>query len=173
MKIILIGKGCSGKDFLSSHLEFNGLKKSIAYTTRPKRLNEIDGKDYHFISKDLFESMIELNKFYEYDNFNNWYYGSSKEDHINKNLFIKTPKGISKIRKDDRKDYYIIYLNISDDIIRKRMLLRNDNNDVLERRILSDIEQFKNFNNYDLEITNENYDVIDISLLVDMLLNVI
>jgi guanylate kinase len=168
MKIILIGKGCSGKDYLSSHLESNGFKKSIAYTTRPKRINEIDGKDYHFISKELFESMINSNKFYEYDNFNNWYYGSSLEDHNNKDLFIKTPRGISKIKENDRKDYYIIFLNIADDIIRKRMLLRNDNNDALERRILSDIEQFKNFNDYDLEITNENYDIADISLLIDL-----
>jgi guanylate kinase len=36
----------------SAHLRF-----SISYTTRPQRSNEVDGKDYFFVSEDHFERM--------------------------------------------------------------------------------------------------------------------
>lgn len=166
MKIIIIGKGCSGKDYLCSYLEKKGLVKSITYTTRPMRDNEIDGKDYYFISNNKFIEMINNNEFYEYDQFNNWYYGASLKDFNNCNLFIKTPRGINKLHKDDRNKCYIIYLNINDNILRERMFKRNDNNDNIERRINADKEQFNGFSDFDLEITDENYDINDIEAIV-------
>jgi guanylate kinase len=49
------------------------LRFSVSYTTRTPRANEIDGRDYHFISPDRFQEMIERGEFLEharvYDNF--------------------------------------------------------------------------------------------------------
>jgi guanylate kinase len=49
------------------------LRFSVSYTTRKPRANEIDGRDYHFISPDRFQEMIERGEFLEhaqvYDNF--------------------------------------------------------------------------------------------------------
>lgn len=43
------------------HLEF-----SISYTTRPARTGEVDGRDYHFVSPDTFQQMVERGEFAEY-----------------------------------------------------------------------------------------------------------
>ena len=56
-KLIIVGHGASGKDYLASELIKLGLKKSITYTTRPKRSGEEDGIIYNFI--DILDSSIE------------------------------------------------------------------------------------------------------------------
>ena len=49
---------------------------SISFTSRSKRLNEVDGKDYFFVSKEKFLKLKKNNYFIEScNNFNN-YYGS-------------------------------------------------------------------------------------------------
>src|SRR5580704_16140710 len=52
---------------------------SISHTTRPKRPNELNNKNYHFISKDEFERMISKGDFLEYATIFDNYYGTSKE----------------------------------------------------------------------------------------------
>ena len=53
-------------------------KISISHTTRKPRPNEIDGVDYHFISKDKFKKLIKENSFYEHAKIFDNYYGTSK-----------------------------------------------------------------------------------------------
>ncbi|KAK6492253.1 MAGUK p55 subfamily member 7-like isoform X6 [Huso huso] len=50
---------------------------TVPYTTRPKRSQESDGVEYHFISKHLFETDIQNNKFIEYGEYKGNYYGTS------------------------------------------------------------------------------------------------
>jgi len=49
------------------------LRFSVSYTTRKPRANEIDGRDYHFVSQTQFEAMVEQGEFLEharvFDNF--------------------------------------------------------------------------------------------------------
>ena len=42
------------------------LRFSVSYTTRKPRANEIDGRDYHFISPDQFQEMVERGEFLEH-----------------------------------------------------------------------------------------------------------
>jgi guanylate kinase len=55
------------------------LRFSVSYTTRKPRANEIDGRDYHFITPARFQEMVERGEFLEhaqvYDNF----YGTGVE----------------------------------------------------------------------------------------------
>src|SRR5690606_6505313 len=39
---------------------------SVSATTRPRRDNEVDGRDYHFISREEFERRIQRGEFLEY-----------------------------------------------------------------------------------------------------------
>ncbi len=57
------------------------LVKSVSYTDRPKRPDEIDGEDFYFISEDEFTRMIEDEKFIEWQRLvsNNYRYGKTKE----------------------------------------------------------------------------------------------
>ena len=59
---------------------------SVSATTRSPRKNEVDGVDYHFISRETFLGMIENNEFLEYAEYVNNFYGTPLQpihDHIN------------------------------------------------------------------------------------------
>lgn len=45
-----------------------GIRLSVSYTSRLPRPGEIDGRDYHFVSRDVFERMAAADAFYEYAN---------------------------------------------------------------------------------------------------------
>ncbi|KAM5338418.1 MAGUK p55 subfamily member 7 isoform 2-T4 [Glossophaga mutica] len=50
---------------------------TVPHTTRARRSQEIDGVEYIFISKHLFETDVQNNKFIEYGEYKNNYYGTS------------------------------------------------------------------------------------------------
>lgn len=156
MRIIIVGKGGAGKDTLRNRLQKRGFKKEISYTTRPPRDGEIDGIDYYFITKEQFESKVSHNEMYEHQCFNGWYYGTSNFEWEENHLFIFTPSGCKDINYQDRKYCTIIYLDIDIETRKKRLLKRNDA-DKMERRIAADEEDFKNFTDYDIKITNSDF----------------
>ena len=43
------------------------LSFSVSATTRPPRENEQNGKDYYFLSKEIFQQKIQLNEFVEWE----------------------------------------------------------------------------------------------------------
>ena len=59
--------------------EINNLKLGISFTTRKKRLNEREGKDYFFIEKKKFTTMLEKALFLEHAEVYENLYGTSKE----------------------------------------------------------------------------------------------
>jgi len=52
------------------------LRFSVSYTTRQPRPNEVDGRDYHFVSQSCFEDMIAGNEFLEHARVFDNYYGT-------------------------------------------------------------------------------------------------
>jgi guanylate kinase len=52
---------------------------AVPHTTRAARRDEIDGKDYHFIARHIFEADIKQNRFVEHGEFEKNLYGTSKE----------------------------------------------------------------------------------------------
>ena len=157
-KVILVGKGASGKDHLRKILEGRGFTYGTSYTTRPPREGEIDGQDYFFLTEQEFKRYKDNNFWYEAVKFNGWWYGTShKQFKEDCNLFIMTPKGISHINPIDRKECTIIYLDISEEVRRERLMARYMPGDTIERRIKADEKDFANFKDYDLVINNSNF----------------
>lgn len=156
-RIVLVARAASGKDFLRNKLAANGFKPSISITTRPPRPEEVDGADYIFISESRAEQMIENDEFYEYVRFNGWLYGTTKKQFMEDDVFIMTPAGISKIRPEDRKNCFIIYLDMPEDIRKLRLLQRSMPGDTVDRRIAADDDDFRNFKDYDMRVTNSDF----------------
>jgi guanylate kinase len=156
-RIVLVGKAASGKDHARKLLEKFEYPYQVAYTTRPIRIGEIDGMDYNFLSQSDFENLISQDFFYEWTVFNSWYYGTSKYQMERENVvFIMTPSGLSKMKYADRRDSFVVYFDIPEDIRRNRLSLRSDA-DSVERRILADELDFNGFLNYDVIINNPNF----------------
>jgi guanylate kinase len=106
--------------------EFSQIKRSISYTTRSPRKGEIDGIDYHFISKELFEEKILARDFLEYaDVFGN-YYGTSK-----KQVMSELEKGHHVILVIDTQGR----LNVKDIIKNISIFIEPPNHNELKRRI--------------------------------------
>lgn len=57
----------------------SGLEMSVSMTTRPKRSDEIDGRDYHFAEESRFRKMIENGEFLEYAKVFGHWYGTPRE----------------------------------------------------------------------------------------------
>ena len=101
-RVILAGKGASGKDHLRQMLLDAGLVYCVSHTTRPPRNGEVHGIDYYFVSDDEARSMIESGDFVEYTKFNGWIYGTSRNEFQKADLFIMTPSGIKQLSSQDR-----------------------------------------------------------------------
>jgi guanylate kinase len=165
-RIIISGKGGSGKDHLRRIMEEFGLNYCKSYTTRPIRGGEENGKDYIFIDE---KDIPEKKDLYESVYFNGWFYGTPKSEFEKCNLFIMTPKGISSLKKKDRKNSVVIYIEANEETRKNRLLERRDADDV-DRRIEADEKDFKDFDDFDFTINNsEGNDTEDlISLLSNL-----
>lgn len=155
-KLALVGKGASGKTYLLDVLVKRGYKPLVSHTSRPPRDGEVNGKTYHFVSKEEFEDMVARDMFVEYQIFNGWYYGTTKEEWDNADIMILSPEGVKDIVKSGRrKDVFIIYLNAPTELRLQRMKARGDMvGDTIERRINADEEAFKDYTDYDLLIND-------------------
>jgi guanylate kinase len=167
-KLLICGHSGSGKDFLLRQLKEKGLKASIKVTTRPKRKNEIEGVNYYFKTLNQFESLDLL---VSQDFFNDkgelWKYGILKEDFNNSQAFILTPGEVRQLTPEVRKNCFVVFLDIERSIRESRISNRQDQNDSIKRRLDADEIDFKNFTDYDLKITDPEFDVDSIlSLMV-------
>lgn len=161
-KVIIVGHSGSGKDFLRKELIKFGLRYSPKFTTRPKRINENNGQDYNFIDYNLYVSLFKENKIKTYQCFNingvNWYYGITKENWESNQIFIMTTEELKQISESDRKNCFVVYLKIDKSIREQRLLERNDQNDSIKRRIDADEKDFENFKDYDMCITDSEFE---------------
>lgn len=147
-RIILAGAAGSGKDYLKNRCKEAGLSVDVSLTTRPMREGEIEGLTYQYVSDEEFERIKKIRGFYEFVEFNSAKYGTLAEGWENSDVFIMTPSGISQINRKDRKNCYIVYLDIDEEVRRERMVKRLDNGfDDIERRIKADNEDFEGFEN--------------------------
>ena len=166
--VILSSPSGAGKTTLTKKIQqkYPSFKISVSHTTRSPRSNEVDGVDYHFISKKEFEQMIEQKKFYEFAKIFDNYYGTLKESvdetilH-NDILFDIDWQGTKQLSQFKNLNLIKIYLTTNNKIeLKKRLIKRNQNTlKEVERRLNSFDEDIKHWNDYDYIIINKNLDV--------------
>lgn len=80
--VVILSGACSvGKHDLTNKLLNDpdlDLMYSVSLTTRPKKENEVDGKDYYFVDFASFAEAVKKHQLLEYTEFNGWYYGTPK-----------------------------------------------------------------------------------------------
>ena len=161
--VVLMGMSGVGKDATRKILEEDmGYENIVSYTSRPIRENEIEDKDYHFVTRKQFENMINNNEMIEYrsyetnwnGNTDTWFYGVKKfelEDYINYVIVIDLMGAESIIRYFGEENCIPIYLCAKNEI-RKARAIRRGSFDETEwnRRLLADYKDFSmvNLNNF-------------------------
>lgn len=168
-RIIIVGKAASGKDYLRQILQELGLKYAVTYTTRPLREGERHGVDYMFISEEEGERLVAEDKFYEHVRFNDWLYGTTKDQFYEDEVFIMTPKGLSHLATEDRDQSLVLYVDIKEEIREERLLNREMPGDSLERRIEADRKDFENFKDFDVRIYNPDFTEADVIGLLEFM----
>lgn len=153
-RIIIVGPGGSGKNYLAEKFELRGYVRCVTTTSRPPRENEKHGVDYYFENKEFFEKY--RHHFYEIDEFNGWLYGTLNEDFGTADLILMTPRGVKNLQPAERSSSVIIYLNPPKEVIEKRLRARKDA-DSADRRMKTDAEDFAGFTDFDIEIKNEDF----------------
>lgn len=159
--IVLVGESASGKSTIEKALVDNyGFQKIISYTTRPPRQGEVDGIDYHFISKEKFQELQSKNFFAEVGNYRGWYYGSSVEDCKKDGMVVVlTPHGFRQMKKYENLDIISFYINIPRRDRMIKILQRGDDIEECHRRSVSDIGMFDGIEDeVNFIIHNEGYE---------------
>ncbi len=164
--IIISSPSGAGKTTLCKLLikKMKNITLSISYTSRNKRLNETNGKDYYFVSKKKFENLKKKNFFIETaTNFKNLYGSPIKNITLSKKykkhvLFDIDWKGARKIRKKYKQneiiDFFILPPSKSE--LKRRLVKRGrDNNKEINLRLSYAIDEMKHYNEYKYVLINE------------------
>ena len=167
-KIIIISSPSgAGKTTICKYLlrKIDNVKLSISYTTRPKRKNEKNKKDYFFVSPEKFNKLVKKNFFLETAKVFDYYYGTpienikkafKKNNHI---LFDIDWQGAKKIRKKYDKsliiDFFILPPNKKE--LKNRLEKRGrDNKTEINKRLSLAVNEIKHFKEYQFVLINEN-----------------
>ena len=162
--IIISSPSGAGKTTLCKLLikKMKNISLSISYTSRNQRLNEVNGKDYHFVKKDQFIQLKKKNFFIETAvNFGN-YYGSPYNNlkKRNKNILFDIDwKGARKIRNQINRnniiDFFILPPSVSE--LKKRLVKRGrDDSQDINLRLSYALKEISHYNEYSYVLINQN-----------------
>ena len=163
--IISAPSGC-GKTSLVRELcqTYSFLEQTVSYTTRTIRSGEVDGQDYHFISKDEFIENKKNNKFIESQNVYDNFYGTTYES-INeilasgKDAILEIDyKGMLLIKSRIPSSQSIYILPPSVEELEKRLFDRGlDSDEVIEKRVSRARDELKYVKFADYTVMNDNF----------------
>ena len=154
----VMGKSAAGKNTVYDALyaECEGMRKLISYTTRPKRDDELDGRDYHFVDKEAIDTykaesrLVELRTYHTIHG--DWIYATIDDGSVDLRSYnyigIGTLDSYIKLKGYySEKNVYPIYIEIDDGLRLERALKRErlqkyPRYKELCRRFLADEEDF-------------------------------
>jgi len=166
MMFVLSSPSGVGKTTLTKKLAENNSQFaiSISYTTRKPRKNEINGKDYHFVTQEDFNALIKRNDFYEFANIFENYYGTHKKT-VNKLLsegkdvlFDIDWQGTQQLKKIKNLNIVTIFIlppNIK--ILRDRLSNRHKGEEkLIEKRMDKFNEEVSHWDEYNHVVINDD-----------------
>ena len=167
--IILSSPSGAGKSTLAQRIKLwdANCVFSISATTRKPREGEDDGKDYYFISEDVFRKKVSNGEMLEHAEVFGNLYGSlispvlSSIDSGNDVLFDVDWQGSQQI-KNSRLGKFVLSIFILPPSIKElesRLKLRNqDSDDVISNRMAKSVEEISHWPEYDYVLVNDDID---------------
>lgn len=157
----------AGKTSLVARLldEMDDVQVSISHTTRAMRPGEADGVNYHFVSHDTFEAMLQDSAFLEHAQVFDNHYGTSQkwvEDTLNcgRDVILEIDwQGAQQVRKLLPETVSIFILPPSQDALRERLTGRGqDEEAVISRRMAAAVEEMSHFVEGDYVVINDDFE---------------
>jgi guanylate kinase len=138
---------------------------SVSHTTRAPRLGEQGGRDYHFVSRPIFEAMIERGEFLESADVHGNLYGTSqswidRQRGLDVDIVLEIDwQGAQQVRRLIPEAIGIFILPPSQDTLRRRLIDRRQDSDaVIERRLQAARGEIAHLAEFDYVIINNNFD---------------
>jgi guanylate kinase len=169
----------SGKSTLTAELlkAVSDLRFSVSYTTRPPRGSEQNGREYHFVSRDVFQKMIGDGDFLEYACVFGDYYGTARH-------FLEDAKaagtglvldidvqGAAQVKAKLPDAVTIFILPPSRDELQERLRRRSEGekqvetaerrrsdderNRIIQKRLQTAAKEIENYSTYDYILVND------------------
>lgn len=166
--LVLSSPSGAGKTTLARRLlaSDDNLVMSVSATTRPMRPGEVDGRDYHFRSKDQFEAEIAEGAFLEYARVFGNVYGTPREPVEaaiaagRDVLFDVDWQGAQQLRqamRDDLASVFILPPSIA--VLEGRLRGRGqDSDEVVAGRMAKAMDEISHWAEYDYVIVNDELD---------------
>ena len=158
----------AGKTTLTRNLleQEENVSLSVSVTTREKRLSEIDGVHYHFISKRRFEAMRDSDELLEHAEVHGNYYGTPREaveaalSAGRDMLFDIDWQGTQQLYAKMRSDVVSVFVLPPSAAELKTRLERRaeDSGDVITRRLKNAAEEIPHWTEYDYVLVNRDLD---------------
>jgi guanylate kinase len=141
------------------------LRFSVSYTTRKPRATEIDGRDYHFITPERFQEMVERGEFLEhaqvYDNF----YGTgmqSVRDALSAGGLVLLEidwQGARQVREGLPEARTIFILPPTRRALEERLKARStDSAEVIQRRLQDAERDIGHWTEFDYVVINDRFE---------------
>jgi guanylate kinase len=141
------------------------LMHSVSYTTRSPRVGEVNGKDYTFINREEFMTMIRKKEFAEWAEIHGELYGTARkrlEEIMNSGvdaILDIDVQGAVQLKEKLPGGVYIFILPPSLEILRERLEQRMSNvKEEIEKRLAVALEEMKKYPEYDYVIVNSIFE---------------
>jgi guanylate kinase len=174
LMLVLSSPSGAGKSTLSRRLLNSDpmIAMSVSVTTRAKRPNEVDGKDYHFVTPGRFEEMVKDGAFLEHATVFKHRYGTPKEAVENMLadgrdvLFDIDWQGAQQLAQKAKDDLVRVFiLPPSRAELERRLRARaEDSDDVVAVRMAEADNEISRWSEYDYVIINEDIEKADAQL---------
>ena len=178
MMFVLSSPSGAGKTTLTKKIAENNKNFviSISHTTRKPRPNEINGKDYKFVSAQEFNNLIKGNNFFEYATIFNNYYGTLKKPVLEMlsqgrdvlfDIDWQGTQQLKKVKNLSMVTFFILPPNIK--ALKERLLNRHQGQEkLIEKRMDKFNEETSHWNEYNYVFVND-----DLEICYEKILNVI
>lgn len=143
--------------------EMDGIAFSISHTTRKPRQGEIDGRDYHFVSRETFQQMIQANAFIEWAEVHGNLYGTSyaaverlmqEGTDVILDVDVQGKKNICHVFSDAIS---IFLLPPSMKELERRLTERGtDDENTIHLRLQNALKEMQHLQHYDFIVINDN-----------------
>jgi guanylate kinase len=166
--LVLSSPSGAGKTTISRMLleRDNQLVMSVSCTTRAKRPNEVEGRDYFFVTREDFELGVETGQFFEYAEVFANQYGTPRQFVLESLLDSKDVlfdidwQGTRRLTMSAREDVVSIFIlpPSMDELARRLRARAQDSSEVIAKRMARASDEISHWNEYDYVIINDSLD---------------
>ena len=164
--IIAAPSGCGKTSLVKALLEsLSNLSVSVSHTTRKPRKAEIDGENYHFVSKERFGEMISNNDFVEYAEVFGNLYGTARsniKEKLDANIDIILEidwQGARQVRENMPDSISIFILPPSKNVLLQRLIdSGQDDEETISKRMKNSESEMSHYDEFEYLVINDQFD---------------